>query len=84
MGSDRSMSPRGRSNGQRRERISVLVRNLPLDTRADEIRDMMEKFGRIRDTHSVQKGLDLWNSWTREMQKMQSMSWMGLDLGGES
>ena len=38
----------------------------------------------LMQIHSVPKGLDLWNSWTREMPRMQYMSWMGFDLEGGS
>ncbi|KAL0032391.1 hypothetical protein WJX79_009077 [Trebouxia sp. C0005] len=34
-----------------RQRVSLLVRNLPLDARADEVREKFERFGEIRDVY---------------------------------
>ncbi|KAI7835646.1 hypothetical protein COHA_010460 [Chlorella ohadii] len=43
---------RGRSREDRGgERVSVLVRNLPLDARAEEVRAKFERYGPIRDIY---------------------------------
>ncbi|KAA6418703.1 MAG: pre-mRNA splicing factor [Trebouxia sp. A1-2] len=38
-------------NDRSRQRVSLLVRNLPLDARADEVREKFERFGEIRDVY---------------------------------
>ncbi|KAL4421443.1 hypothetical protein ABPG75_010734 [Micractinium tetrahymenae] len=50
----RSRSPRRGGRDDRddpAQRCSVLVRNLPLDTRAEEVRAKFERYGAIRDVY---------------------------------
>ncbi|KAL6770725.1 SRS5 [Auxenochlorella protothecoides x Auxenochlorella symbiontica] len=42
---------RDRDDGGGKTKISLLVRNLPLDARPDEIRVKFEKYGRVRDVY---------------------------------
>ncbi|KAL6755322.1 hypothetical protein V8C86DRAFT_2679070, partial [Haematococcus lacustris] len=41
------MGPRG----DEPERVSLLVRNLPLDVRQEDVRDMFQRYGEVRDIY---------------------------------
>lgn len=53
---DRGGSDRGSRGGDRdrvggAERVSLLVRNLPMDMRLEELRQRFEKYGEVRDIY---------------------------------
>lgn len=50
-GSDRGSRGGDRGGGGGAERVSLLVRNLPMDMRLEELRQRFEKYGEVRDIY---------------------------------